>query len=483
MDASKTPKRHKKPCWIYVPENFDPEVLPADLKPHADSARYILHRIIWGQVMKRRTINNYVALKFDYLREVIPDRIIAPLKRALIAANVIECDDYYIEGQKSLGYRLGLSYWKVRIIRVAVSDEATATKIRVVRRAKIKKVRLDVHRWLRSQFKRLELDLPLALSLLSGHHRFELIKIPVEQIADNESDFSVCRYGRVHSSLTRCSSQIRPAMHVSGESLISLDVANSQPLFLSLLVVNFRRQGNKTFAYVTFPKNSTNQYRDIDRIIEETISPFNPIQDSLTPSVLLLPNTTRIVSSKEEQPHTDQEVEPTEELPRDISVNRGFLAQDEQAFVTLCEQGRLYRTLKDEMELREIPLRHWVKTELFEVLFGSNRLKSRLKNIFEDMFPGVAEVIRVHKTKDYAFLPRLLQNIESNFIINTVCRRIMDEMPDAPVYTIHDSILTTRLFVEPIRQIMVEEFARLGLMPTLHLKDYGRFKGKAPRGP
>ena len=134
------------------------------------------------------------------------------------------------------------------------------------------------------------------------------------------------------------------------------------------------------------------------------------------------------------------------------------------------------------MEEQEMPLLHRVKNELFKVLFGSNHLKSRMKDVFKELFPSVAEVIRVHKTKDYRFLPRLLQNIEANFIINGVCRRLMVEMQDAPVYTIHDSILTIRPFVEPIRQIMVEEFARLGLTPTLHEKDYGTSKGKALRG-
>lgn len=477
------PKDRKKPCWLYVPATFDPEVLPADLKPHADSARYFLHRIIWGQVMKKRTIDNFVPLKFDYLREVIPDRIIVPLKDALIAEEVIECDGHYIEGRKSLGYRLGEKHWKARLIRVAVGDEATAKKIRAVRRAKYKKVRLDVHCWLRSQFKRLEVDQPLALSLLSGHRRFELVKIPVDQIAYKETEFGPCRYGRVHSSLTRCSGRVRPALHVSGESLVMLDVANSQPLFMALLVINYRKQGNKTFGYVTFAKNSTNQYKDIDKIIEETISSFTPIHDIFTSSSFLPAYTTRIASRKEEQSLTEQDIETTGCLPQDISVNRDFLSKDEQHFVTLCEQGKLYRTLKNEMEDREMPLRHWVKTEMFEVLFGSNRLKSRLKDIFEETFPGVAEVIRVHKTKDYRFLPRLLQNIEANFVINGVCRRIMTVMPEAPVYTIHDSILTTRPFVEPIRQIMVEDFARLGLTPTLHEKDYGTLKGKALRGP
>ena len=482
MKKSTKPKDRKKPCCIYVPENFDPEVLPAELKRHADAARYFLHRIIWGQMSKKRTIDNYVPLKFDYLREVIPERVILPLKRALIAEEVIECDGYFIEGRKSLGYRLGEKCRKARIIRIAISDQVTAKKVRANRQSTYKKVRLDVHVWLRNKFKQLNVDLPLAVSLLSGHHRFELVKIPVEQIADNDTEFSVCRYGRVHSSLTRCSKRIRPALRVSGESLVMLDIANSQPLFLSLLIINFRRQGNKTFGYVTFAKNSTNQYRDIDKIIEETISSSTSIQESLTTPSIYTVYTTSNESNTEEQLLTQQDIRTTGVLPQVISVNRDFLASDEQYFVTICEQGKLYRTLKEEMEEQEMPLLHRVKNELFKVLFGSNHLKSRMKDVFKELFPSVAEVIRVHKTKDYRFLPRLLQNIEANFIINTVCRRIMLEMPEVPVFTIHDSILTTRPYVEAIRQIMIDEFARLGLTPTLHQKDYGELKGKALRG-
>ena len=386
MKKANKSKDRKKPCCIYVPENFDPEVLPAELRRHADSARYFLHRIIWGQMSKRRTIDNHVPLKFDYLREVIPNRIILPLKKALIEAEVIKCDGYFIEGRKSLGYRLGVEYRKARIIRVAVGHKATAKKVRANRQSTYKKI-------------------------------------------------------------------------------------------------NYRKQGNKTFGYVTFAKNSTNQYRGIDKIIEDTVSFFNPVQKSIITPSTSTAYTPSTASRKETQNITGKAFKTTETLPRDISVNRDFLTPDEQHFVTLCEQGKLYRTLKEEMEEQEMPLLHRVKTELFKVLFGSNHLKSRMKDVFKELFPSVAEVIRVHKTKDYRFLPRLLQNIEANFIINGVCRRLMVEMQDAPVYTIHDSVLTTRPFVEPIRQIMIEEFARLGLTPTLHEKDYGTLKAKALRGP
>ena len=45
----------KKPTYLYVPSTFDPEKhLPEHLRKHADSARYFLHRIIWGDLRKQR---------------------------------------------------------------------------------------------------------------------------------------------------------------------------------------------------------------------------------------------------------------------------------------------------------------------------------------------------------------------------------------------------------------------------------------------
>ena len=49
----------------------------------------------------------------------------------------------------------------------------------------------------------------------------------------------------------------------------------------------------------------------------------------------------------------------------------------------------------------------------------------------------------------------------------------MTEMPQAPLITIHDAILTTRPFVESVKTIIHEEFIRQGLFPKLKVEDYG----------
>jgi hypothetical protein len=57
-------------------------------------------------------------------------------------------------------------------------------------------------------------------------------------------------------------------------------------------------------------------------------------------------------------------------------------------------------------------------------------------------------------------------------MIDRIARRILAEMPGTFVGTIHDSILTTPDHAEAVRAIMVEEFGRLGLHPTIRLESY-----------
>jgi len=475
MPKTRSTRTRRKPCRVRVPASFDPEVhLPHELRKHADSARYLLNCIIWGYVRNKQDLRGYVPLKFLYLREVIPDRVIKPLKDALWDSGVIDCDGHYIEGHKSHGYKLGEEVCDDRIVQVPISTQATANKITKIRRSQDRKVRLDVHCWLRSKFRDLSIDLPAAMEELSGHHDFESVKIPVEEIADKDIAFSVCRFGRVHTPLTRLSRRVRRYLTVEGERLVNLDIKNSQPLFLALLMMNYRRRGNKTFGYITFKENVVDPYKNIDDIIESTVSPFIFKKDNSFIPPLSAAVTNRKAIDKESKVQYLQTLTTTSTCPytdpKLLIPNRQHLHQDEALFLRLCEEGGLYEHLAI---LTDEPVRQWVKEEFFEVLFSQNRYQSRLKSAFAEEFPHVAEVIRVHKRRKHEQLAQLLQNIESNFMINNVVRRIMEQTPDAPIYTIHDSVMTTPEHVDRVHRIMEAEFAYLGLTPSIKADHYG----------
>jgi hypothetical protein len=111
---------------------------------------------------------------------------------------------------------------------------------------------------------------------------------------------------------------------------------------------------------------------------------------------------------------------------------------------------------------------------MFEVLYGKNCSVSPIKSRFNELFAGVAQVVRELKRKDYRFLSRLMQKVESGFVVNIVCRRLMTEVPEAPVFTIHDSILTTRPHADDVLRIFREEFRLVGLSPSFHVTDYAQ---------
>ena len=75
------------------------------------------------------------------------------------------------------------------------------------------------------------------------------------------------------------------------------------------------------------------------------------------------------------------------------------------------------------------------------------------------------------KSDDYRNAAWQAQRTESNFMFDRVVRRLMLELPEVPVVTIHDSILTTCGNEGVIKGIMVAEFAKLGVHPTIHVED------------
>lgn len=455
---NRKPTGRTKPVFAYNPINFEPtDALPKRLHGHADSARYILHRIHWGQVTKKANERGFVPLKTAYLRSFIPHRVVKPLLGALIDAEVIQSDKYFIPGHKSYGYRFAGAYHRAAIARTRLSDRKLIENIKQQNRTESKKVRLDVHRFLRDKMKCLEMDVDRALLLLEGDRNRELLKIPALQIANGDNRlFTVCRYGRIHTDLTHLKRTLRPCLHVAGEQLVSIDIRNSQPLFLALLILVRSLRGASFMSLSTFGTQS-NPYQTIEERIEALESPL--------PALPPHSNTMGTEAINGTQSIYLQGLTSGESCRNCQVVNKDSLSPDEVRFLNLCESGELYETLMDDAE---IPVRRWAKEALFEVLYGRNRSRSQMKQSFAYVFPTVYETVKQLKRKDHRRLSHMLQNLESTVVINRVCRRLMEERV-SPVFTIHDSILTTEANVECVLTNFNDVFTSLGISPSFHV--------------
>lgn len=146
-----------------------------------------------------------------------------------------------------------------------------------------------------------------------------------------------------------------------------------------------------------------------------------------------------------------------------VSIYFDDVAPDVIKYKQLVESGKLYDYLMAHDGETD---RNAFKENFFrETFFGK-----RTSKLFCQLFPTIGEEIKRIKKKDHKKLAMLMQRKESKLMITGICRRVMEEHQDVFMATIHDSILTTPENVPTIKQIITEEFAKIGLSPSIRIE-------------
>jgi hypothetical protein len=152
---------------------------------------------------------------------------------------------------------------------------------------------------------------------------------------------------------------------------------------------------------------------------------------------------------------------------------RNSIPDDLRRYLQITEQVKFYEHM---MTTLSIPInkvnRDAFKAEFFgKVFYCKPNYYTRERKAFLAEFPTVLEHITRLKNDKPRNAPLALQRAESDFVIGTVCKRILKESPETPLWTIHDSIMTTASRGEFMRQVMQEEFTRLGVHPFLRIEE------------
>ncbi len=351
---------------------------------YEESIRLLFHTIIWKRVQfpKEYDQDSFIRLKYDYLDTTIP--FWRSLKPLLLRAGLVECDNHYIEGVKAMGYRLSPAYRDTPLEIVPIrARQSTRKRLEAARKSQLQ---LPIHEWLFENLQRIRIDYEAALAETPDHNA-DCYKGQIDSIYHGLWEFSVDAEnsksvsGRVNTNITRLYSPYRKHLRVDGSHLVQVDIRNSQPLALAILLKD----------------------------------------------------------------HNDSDVKRYREL---------------------CQEGLLYDRLADLAEMTRDEAKH----NLLIWFFSPNGSKNPVARFFREEFPSVAKWIREVKRKDYRKLAHHLQRAEADFVIHSVCYRLMLTHSDWFVGTIHDSILCLPEHGEEVRAVMLDEFATLGMKPELKVE-------------
>lgn len=270
-------KRRAKPSagWIYCPESFQTANHPGPIADHPDAARWLLNVIHFKRVLLNYSIDQLVQLHSQLLALVMgKTALVKPIRDHMEREGLIECDHDYAEGVKCLGYRLGPR------LKEATFRKYTSNSKRFVKRvAKFKQsiqgdetFKLPVHHHLKKWLDKFRLpsDLEDTFEQMASR-KAELARHQAECLNEGYLSYSVCGYDRFHSSYTGLCRELRERLSYQGRQLVEIDICNSQPYFLGLLLLEVWLSGgclsslrDGIFESYERSKKNTNRERDME---------------------------------------------------------------------------------------------------------------------------------------------------------------------------------------------------------------------------
>lgn len=450
----------------FIPAALDIDELlkrhpPSQIKQFKkDSLIYIIHLLTSIQATNKDLdiINGFVPIYSPILQKKVKNY--RDYLDYLLQYGVILTDNWYIKGVKSKGYKFTPRYTgKNKIINVVDRNLIKAVKAESRFKVSMTKKYNHLFKWYNED---LQIDYDLAMDFIGDDLARKLAnpnlrdfdaktkqyKDPIVQYNCSHLNIERIAYGdfalsvddnvfRLHSTISNLRSELRNCISFGGRNLVSIDIKNSQPFISTSVLADWF--WNDTYS---LNKDSNINIQTISKSLSTIIFQGNNTTNSY------------IMLSKSAQIQADSDLE---------------------RYKLLVQQGVFYEYLADSIG-EELGIgyndRKKVKAAVFQVLFTDNRFlgqaEAKPKQLFKKHFPTVYELFSRIKKSDKTNLPRLLQRIESHLMLLVVAKRIARERPRLPIFTIHDSIVTTEGDEEYVKSVLLDEMTKaIGFPPKL----------------
>ena len=361
-----------------------------------------------------------------------------------MAIGYIDRDPSYRVGSRSQAYWVLPPYDRVRLIRRQITDTVLCYNIRTWheerRRALWQRIRRNEtpvdaavceHLWRHLQRVWIDADICLDNITFRSTHQASVYQVAIEHLRHRELWITVDDHGRIHTNLTNFPKMLRQYLVVDGVRLANVDISESQPLFKGLALAKAESGGTADGQAGGRREGRRGQpYHMMDSIM----------------------------------------------MDKDTLLGGGFdrkrLSADRRRYLELCEARGLYQAVADRLGRT----REEAKRRVMVVFFDKPWHRNAVIAVLDELFPTVMEDMREIKRGNHCRLAHFAQRVESAFMFGRVIPRIMTLRPELFVATIHDSVLTPLGDAAFVRQVMLEQFAQLGVSPQVKIEPCSKMR-------
>jgi len=478
---------------VFLPENLDLEELikenpPVDIPAfHIDNIKYILHLINYLPAVKKDNDSSVYSGYVPLNKQKLQSSGIYHYRKYLnylLRLGIIWEDEYYINGEKSKGIRFPdeYTYCKVKkdkitkktlikaIIKNSVKKNNDATEEQLPYLTKwwndgdleiayepallflderlekskdelMKKYKLDNELQLKNLLEKNKHKRRNKLKIKNLYEQYNSAIQVVERLHRKEYLMKVDdTSGRLHTLLTQLPKGLRKFVTFKRQKLVSIDLRNSQPL-LAVAILNREIFNNNPILLSTILRNN--------------------------PSLLKSPSTMLV-----------------------NHIYRNQNKPDVLKYKEIVSKGKYYEEFGKILQERGlIPIdifdvRKLAKEITYSSFFASNLHAGFIMGmrLFKKSFPSVYHIfsrikynpkgVKV-KEKRHRALSVCLQAFEAELFLNRICKRINELNTDIPIFTIHDSVVTTFEYQEFVQNIVKDEIHKaIRIVPMLNIEKW-----------
>lgn len=451
-----------------------------NIHQQSDKVAYIVSQIIDRQHLKKLTNsgNGFVRMNSTIMQKAIRDYNI--YIDWMEKNDIIDLDKNYSVGSHSRAYKIGNKYRGKGIKNYVVTDKVLVNKIKIGKiNANTKTKYLDLHndlinlkidnykdaiadtkygRMRNLAYNAANQDILNENRTRGKNSRYfgmpkNVLKVERKKIAmDKISSWqnALCKIHekqfyfnqdktsfRLHTSAVSVKKELRKHLRVNGERLVACDIKNSQPYFSVGLFLN-----PKKFKKLVLDQISHYQGTELDWV-------YSIVYNML------------------------------------VKFHSRDLLDSTLKYINLVSSGTFYEFMAKE--LQKLTRHNWTreeaKWEVFKVFFTPPRYtKLKGREVMKNHFP---EVLRFFTLINYGFkktkgqtknlnnyqgncLARILQKMESQTVLDLICKDLKKKYPNMPLITLHDGIATTAgnqyIVKEVMEHILEQEVGIKGIV-------------------
>lgn len=454
-------KQFPKTFPVYIPNNFDIIELvkhnPPNFKYHKDYFLYLVHLITDIQSKNKDVEYNFVPFYSPLIQRRV--RKYRDYLNYLVENKVLEERKQYIVGKQSRGFCFSSKY-QTEIKRAFITKKTLIKSILEFISIEPKETCEDsinfepennlgyLLKWynhkltidfkgaksyledLRSQDEKHFLDKYKAMSRFNSRY-IVLLKLQRQEFIHTIDSTA----GRLHTVLTQLKGDLRQFVKYDGKPLVAIDVTNSQPYLSTVFFNQNKYKSNKLLERIRLYNKS---YK------------INMNHQNFTPYFL------------------------------EKKIKEFAKLDDVVSFIEIVKSGQLYEKFGELLSSKGLinqddPIRKQAKKIIFSSIFSPNQsiAYNQPMQIFKDNFPNVYEIYRSIKQSEHRTLACVLQNLEADLVLHQACKIISELRPNAPLFTLHDAIITTdehKYFVKEILHNVL--LNAIGIPPNLKFEEW-----------